>query len=200
MMTITYVLRNSLYVNITNRCTNRCSFCIRNTDHGVGEGIDLWLDREPTVREIIDDIEKHDLNQFKELVFCGYGEPMFRTEEIVEICKYIRSRYSIKIRINTNGHANLIHGYDVTPILEGLVDCVSISLNAKNAAEYQNLCHSVYGERAYEGMLDFALKCKKYVPEVVLSVVDVMSPEDIKTCEQIAGQLGVGFRVRKYSS
>lgn len=198
-MTITYILRNSLYVNITNRCTNRCSFCIRNTKSGVGEGINLWLEREPTVQEIIDDIEKHDLSKYTEVVFCGYGEPMYRTYEIVDVCKHLKDKHNIKIRINTNGHANLIYGKDITPMLEGLVDTISISLNAKNASEYQKICRSQYGEKAYEAMLDFAVKCKKYIPEVVLSVVDVMPQEDIEACSKIARQIGVEFRVRHYS-
>ncbi|MBZ4646115.1 MAG: molybdenum cofactor biosynthesis protein [Clostridia bacterium] len=199
-MIITYELGNALYVNVTNRCTNRCSFCIRNTAQGVGTGVDLWLEREPTVREVIDDIERRDLSKYKEIVFCGYGEPMVRAYDIIEICKSIKEKFNIPIRINTNGHANLIHGEDITPMLKGLVDCISISLNAKNAAEYQEICGSDYGEQAYHGMLDFAAKCKGYIPQVILTVVDVMPKEDIEACERIAKDIGVEFRVRHYSA
>ncbi|MDK2810935.1 MAG: hypothetical protein PWR27_1644 [Petroclostridium sp.] len=199
-MIITYELGNALYVNVTNRCTNRCSFCIRNTAQGVGTGVDLWLEREPTVREVIDDIERRDLSKYKEIVFCGYGEPMVRAYDIIEICKSIKEKFNIPIRINTNGHANLIHGEDITPMLKGLVDCISISLNAKNAAEYQEICGSDYGEQAYHGMLDFATKCKGYIPQVILTVVDVMPKEDIEACERIAKDIGVEFRVRHYSA
>ncbi|NLY42734.1 MAG: TIGR04100 family radical SAM protein [Clostridiaceae bacterium] len=198
-MIITYVLGKSLYVNITNRCTNCCSFCIRNTEQGVGTGVNLWLEREPTVKEIIDSIMSHDLSLYDEIVFCGYGEPMIRTYDIVEVCKEIREKSSIPIRINTNGHANMIYGKDVTPLLKGLVDTISISLNAKNAEEYQRLCHSKYGEEAFAGMLDFAVRCKEYVPEVILSVVNVISKEDIEECRKIAQRLGVKFRIRNYS-
>lgn len=198
-MVITYELYGALYLNITNKCTNRCEFCIRNTDNGVGKGIDLWLEREPTVKEIILDIEKRDVNGYSEIVFCGYGEPMMRVYDILEICKYIKDKYDIKIRINTNGQANLIHDKDITPLLKGLVDIVSISLNGKNSYEYDKICHSKYGEKAFEAMLDFASKCKEYIPEVILSVVDIMEKSDIEECSKIAKKVGVNFRVRNYS-
>jgi TatD family-associated radical SAM protein len=165
----------------------------------LGEGIDLWLEREPAVQEVLEDIERYDLSKYREVVFCGYGEPMTRTYDIVEISRRLKAKYDIRIRINTNGHANLIYGKDITPLLKGLIDSISISLNAKNAVEYQKICQSDYGEDAYYGMLDFAAKCKKYIPEVILTVVDVMPQEDIKKCENIAREIGVTFRVRHYS-
>jgi radical SAM enzyme (TIGR04100 family) len=198
-MVITYELYGALYLNITNRCTNSCKFCIRNTKNGVGEGIELWLEREPSTEEIIADIEKRDMSSYKELVFCGYGEPMIRLFDILEVCKYIKNKYNIKIRINTNGQANLIYGKDITPMLKDYVDTISISLNAKNAEEYDKACRSQYGEAAFGALLDFAVKCKKYVPEVILSVVDVMGREDIEVCHEIAKKAGVNFRVRNYS-
>jgi len=197
-MTITYELGNSLYINITNRCTNHCSFCIRNSSDGVGSGIDLWLEREPTVEEVLKDIQTRDIFSYREFVFCGYGEPMMRVDDIIEICKKLKELYNIPIRINTNGHGNLIYGKDITPLLAGWVDYISISLNAKDAQAYQAICVSDYGERAFEAMLDFAAKCKKYVPKVALSVVDVMSREDIQACREIAERIGVDFRVRHY--
>lgn len=195
-MTITYALGNSLYINITNRCTNRCSFCIRNYATGVSEGLNLWLDREPTVDEVIEDIKKRDISQYDEFVFCGYGEPMMRTYDVIEICKKLKESYTIPIRINTNGHANLICGQDITPQLKGWVDCISISLNAKNAQAYQEICQSDFGEKAFDAMLDFTAKAKEYVPKVVLSVVNVMSREDIQACREIALHLGVEFKIR----
>lgn len=198
-MTIVYELYDSLYLNITNRCTNKCEFCIRTTDNGLGSDIDLWLDKEPELEEIISSIDKYDLSEYKEIVFCGYGEPMIRLKEILEICKWLREKSSIRIRINTNGQANLIYGKDITPLLKGLVDCISISLNAKNAEEYDKICHSKYGKSAFDGMLDFAQKSKRYVPEVILSVVDVLGSEDIEECRNIAKNIGVDFRVRTFS-
>lgn len=198
-MTISYELYGNLYLNITNKCTNKCDFCIRSTPTGIGRNLDLWLKNDPGVEEIVEDLKTQDLSKYEELIFCGYGEPMIRLNEIVQVCKWIRANSNIKIRINTNGQANMIHKKDITPELEGLVDSVSISLNAKNAEEYDKICHSVYGEKAYEGLLDFASKCKEHVPEVILSVVDVLDPEDIEECRKTAEKINVNFRIRNYS-
>lgn len=197
-MTITYEVKNSLYLNITNRCTNDCTFCIRNRMDGVGTGHSLWLDREPTVTEIIEDIQKHDLNSYQELVFCGFGEPMLRTPDIIEVCKIIKENNNIPVRINTNGQANLIFGRDITPQLENWVDSVSISMNTSNKTEYQAFCQSVFGETAYEAILDFAACCKKHVPEVVFTVVDILPEADIRSCEKTARDMGIGFRIRHF--
>jgi TatD family-associated radical SAM protein len=172
---------------------------VRNNSEGVVDGLNLWLEREPTVDEVLEDISKLEISNYKEFVFCGYGEPMMRTYDLLEICIKLKDYYNLPLRINTNGQVNLIIGYDITPLLEGLVDTISISLNAKNKQEYQALCLSDFGETAYEGILDFAVKCKKYIPNVVLSVVDLISGEDIQACEQIAVGIGVNFRVRHFA-
>ena len=198
-MTITYELGSSLYINITNRCTNHCTFCIRNQQDGVGSGNNLWLNREPTVEEVIADIQNRELAKYQELVFCGYGEPLIRTDDIIEICQKLKAQYHIPIRINTNGHANLICGKDITHLLAGLIDAISISMTAKNSQEYQAICRSDYGDKAFEAMLDFAFKCKPYIPKVVLSVVDVIPQEDIEACRAIAEGIGVKFRVRHFA-
>ncbi len=195
-MTISYELGNSLYLNITNRCTNSCSFCVRNNPNGVGSEIDLWLEKEPTVEEIIEDITQREITHYQEFVFCGYGEPTMRIYDIIDICKKLKEKYTIPIRINTNGHANLIYGKDITPLLANWIDGISISLNAKDGATYQAICQSNYGEKSFDALLDFANKCKKYIPTVVLSVVDVMPKEDIEACREIAKQAGVTFKVR----
>ncbi len=199
-MTITYKINNSLYVNITNRCTNRCDFCIRDTESGIGEGINLWLEREPTVNEIMAEIEKQDLSKLSEIVFCGYGEPLMRLYDVVEICKRLKEKHSIFIRINTNGHANLIHKKDITDMFKGVVDCISISLNADTPEAYDEVCHSEFGENVFQSLLDFAAKCKNHVPKVILSVVDVMDAESTERCKKIAESIGVDFRIRHFSS
>ncbi len=199
-MTITYELGKSLYVNITNRCSNDCGFCVRQNHDGVNGKDNLWLDREPTVEEIKADFEKRDLTKYDAVVFCGYGEPMMRAYDVIEVSRWLREKFpNVKIRINTNGQANLICGEDITPNLEGLIDCISISLNAENAKKYQDICQSDFGEAAYDGLLEFARLSKKYVREVVLSVVDkVMPKEEIEACRKIAADCGVSFRVREY--
>lgn len=194
-MITNYQLGKGLYLNVTNACTNRCDFCIRNTTAGPG-GISLWLEREPAAAEIIAALPE-DLQRFDEVVFCGYGEPLVRLEIVKEVAAYLRQQGVKTIRINTNGQANLVHGRNVVPELVGLIDIVSISLNAENAIKYQEKCHSVYGEKAYEALLDFAAECRKYLPRVILSVVDDGSV-DIPACRAIAEKLQVELRVRTY--
>lgn len=199
-MTITYELGDSLYVNLTNKCSNDCDFCVRNAHDNVNGRDNLWLEREPSLDEIKSDFEKRDLSKYSSVVFCGFGEPFMRFDIMLETAKWLKATYSdIKIRINTNGQGNLIEERDVTPELNGLIDCISISLNAENAEKYQAVCHSEYGEAAYEKILEFATLAKRYVPKVVFTVVEVvMPPEAIEECRKIAEKCGVSFRVREY--
>ncbi|MBQ7354022.1 MAG: radical SAM protein [Clostridia bacterium] len=198
-MTITYEVGSGLYVNTTNRCSNACEFCVRSTVESYYG--DLWLKREPTVEEICDSIFARDLTKYTELVFCGYGEPTERIDDILEVARRVKERSSLPIRINTNGQGSMIAGYDITPKLEGAIDVLSISLNTADAASYQKICHSRFGEAAYQGLLDFAKAATRYVPKVVLSVVDTtISPDEIECCRQIASECGVTLRVREFIS
>ena len=153
---IAYALGNKLYLNITNRCTNKCSFCIRNQGPGVG-GYYLWLDEEPTTQEVIEAIG--DPSEYEEVVFCGYGEPLLRIHTVLEVAKYVKG-FNVPVRIDTNGQANLAHGENIVPELEGLVDTISISLNAENSAKYDQICSSEFGEEAFEALLEFTRECK----------------------------------------
>lgn len=199
-MTITYEYHNSLYVNITNRCSNACVFCVRTKHDNVNGKDDLWLDREPSIEEIKADFEKRDLSKYDEIVFCGYGEPTERFDDLIEIAGWIKSKKTdTVIRINTNGQANLINGRDVTPELKGVIDIIGISLNASNAKAYQEICKSRYGEESFEALQDFARKAKDYVKLVIFSVVDKTIPDgDIEICRKIAEDCGVKFRLREY--
>lgn len=198
-MTITYELGNSLYVNLTNRCSNDCTFCLREKHDNVNGKDNLWLDREPTIDEIKEDFMKRDLSVYDAVVFCGYGEPTMRYDDIIIIAEWLKElKPDIKVRLNTNGQANLIYGKDVTPALEGRIDSVSISLNAENAEKYQKLCISEFGEAAFKGLQEFAMLAKKYVPEVTFSVVDIMPEGEIEACRKIAEKCGVNFRVREF--
>lgn len=198
-MTITYEVGNALYVNMTNRCSNRCEFCIRNNGDGAYGSDPLWLEREPTVEEVVADIEARDLTKYTELVFCGYGEPTERLEDLIKVATAVKAKHAIPIRVNTNGHSSLLHGRDTAPMYQGVIDTVSISLNAPNAEEYERICHSKFKLDAFPGLLDFADKVKHYVPNVILTVVDVsLTPEEIEECKRIAASVGVPLRVRKY--
>jgi TatD DNase family protein len=194
MSSITYTIGNNLYLNITNRCTNKCDFCIRyktdlfNAKHG------LWIKKEPTAKEVIAQIK--DPKKYDEIVFCGYGEPLIRLDAVKEISKWIKDSGG-RVRIDTNGHGNLIHKHNILPELKGLVDSVSISLNAENSATYDMLCHPDFGEASFNAIIDFAKEAKKYIPEVELSVVGLPGI-DISASMKIAEEVGATFRVRPY--
>ncbi len=199
-MTITYICQNSLYINLTNRCSNRCAFCVRDKHDDVNGEDNLWLDREPTVEEIKEDIKKRNLDDFDMVVFCGFGEPFMRFDDCLAVAKWIKDTYgNIKIRVNTNGQGSLIAGRDITPELKGAFDIVSISLNSDTAEKYDALCLSDYGKDAFPALIEFGKKAKEYVSEVIFSVVDrVTTPEEIENCRKIAQNAGVSFRVREY--
>ncbi len=195
----TYFDQSQMYINLTNRCTNRCKFCIRYTKTGVRDQ-DLWLEREPSVCEVKSALEEAGFREAKEIVFCGYGEPTLRYGEIAEIARYIKENNpDALIRLNTNGHGNRAAGKDITPLFKGLIDEVSISLNAKNAKEYNDICVCQYGEEGFFEMLEFAKCAKAHIPSVILSVVDVLPTEDIEACRAIAKEVGVDYRVREFS-
>lgn len=199
-MCITYVVEGKLYVNITNRCSNRCEFCIRNNGDGAYGSDSLWLERDPTCEEILDSVFSWDLNTFPELVFCGYGEPTYRLDDAVFVAKEVKKKYpSIKIRINTNGHSDLILRRDTAPEYEGAFDIVSISLNAPDDQKYQQICHPIFGEEILDVIFSFAARVKDYVPVVQFSVVkETLTSDEITLCEQISRALGVSLRVRDY--
>ena len=195
-MVITYELGNSLYINITNRCSNDCKFCVRNIADDVNGQDNLWLEREPTLDEIISNIKTRNLGKYDEIVFCGFGEPMMRFEDVFAVAEWLKKNGSPTIRLNTNGQGNLIAKNDITPELVGKIDIISISLNAKNSTEYNELCKSEYGEIAYNALLDFAKMANKHT-RVILTVVDNMEDCNIEECRKIAKNLGVEFRVRE---
>ncbi len=198
-MTITYPVKNGLYVNITNRCPDHCTFCIRNEGEGAYGSNSLWLKREPTVDETVADILSHDLSKYDELVFCGYGEPLERLDDVKEIIRRVKAKApALTVRINTNGLADLIAGRPTAKELKGLADAVSISLNAPDAAAYQHLCRSDYGEAAFPAMLAYAKDCMRYLPSVTMTVLDLLPPDQIEKCRAIAEKIGAEFRVRAY--
>ena len=164
-MTITYPVIQGIYVNMTNRCPCACTFCLRQNAPGVYGSDPLWLEREPTVQEVCDSLDAWDLSKYEEVVFCGYGEPTERLEDLLAVAKYLKGKSDIPIRINTNGLSDLIWGKNTAPMLAGLIDCVSISLNAMDAEEYLRLTRSKFGIGSYDAMLAFTKECTKYVPD-----------------------------------
>ncbi|HLE93321.1 MAG TPA: TatD family nuclease-associated radical SAM protein [Sulfuricaulis sp.] len=190
--TVGYTLRESRYLNITNRCTLRCAFCPKFNGLWTVQDYSLRLAHEPTPAEIIAAVGNPE--DYREIVFCGLGEPTLRLYTLLDVVSQIRSR-ARRIRINTDGLANLVYERDVAPDMEGLIDALSISLNAQNAAIYEFHCRPpVPG--TYEAMLDFVKCARDFVPDITLTAIDGLPGVDINACEKIARQLGVGFRRR----
>jgi len=194
MQDIAYPVGDSLYLNITNRCTNECVFCIRNKTQKFNKKYELWLEQEPTTAEIIQAIG--DPKKYQQIVFCGYGEPLMRLDTVKQVAKILKKKQA-KIRIDTNGHGNLFWGRNILPELKGLIDILSISLDAQNEEVYQRICRPLFGQKAYAATLEFIKLSKKYIPEVEATVVDLPSV-DKKACKKIAEDLGVNFRARPY--
>lgn len=197
-MTIVYAVGNNLYVNLTNKCPCSCTFCIRQNGEGAYGSDSLWLEHDPSAEEVIQALEKANYQKYDEIIYCGFGEPTERLEILKKTAKYIKKNSDKKIRLNTNGLSDLIHGKATACELEGLVDTVSVSLNAGTLEEYLKVTRPKFGEQAYEAMQKFAVDCKKYVEKVVFSVVDVIGEEEIAAAEKIAEKNGVTLRVRAY--
>ncbi|HAH79156.1 MAG TPA: radical SAM protein [Ruminococcaceae bacterium] len=196
-MTICYGIADKLYLNLTNRCNNNCTFCLRRGKRGIA-GYDLRLKEDPTAEAVNRSLDRLNLQKYAELVYCGFGEPTLALDVLLKSARHVRESSRIPIRLNTNGLANLAYQTDITPKLHGLVDTVSISLNAKNAREYNRLCRPAYGEAAFGGLLDFARRCAGQVPKVVFTVVDILPGADIEACRKIAREAGAELRVRRY--
>ena len=193
-MIIAYSYKGNLYLNITNRCSNRCTFCMRNFSY-IFVGYDLELKIEPSKEEILAQALKKYSGE-KEIVFCGIGEPLTRLNDVLWICKKLKEKIQIFIRVNTNGHVTLRYpNRDVAKELSNVIDSISISLNAENEKKYNRLCRPAYSN-AYKKMLEFAKDCQKYFP-ISLSVLDL--PEvDIKKCQKIATDMNAQFIIRRF--
>ena len=191
--TFVYEIGKSLYINATNKCTNSCEFCVRNNKDFVYG--DLWLEHEPTVKEVLDRLKEYDLKNYNEVVFCGYGEPTYRLDVIEEVSSFAHA-HGLKTRINTNGHANYIHKKDVSDIIVKNIDTIGISLNDISEKEYDEICHPEF-EGGFEEMLSFAKLCIEKGGNVIFSVVDVIGKEKIDKATKIAKDIGAKLRVRE---
>lgn len=198
-MTILYQVHDNLYVNMTNRCPCACTFCLRQNRDEMEHSGSLWLEREPSAEEVKAAFADWDMDCFREVVFCGFGEPTERIEDVLEVAAFVKAQYNKTIRINTNGLGSLIHGRDIAPSFAGKIDIVSISLNTPNAEEYNKLTRSKFGIAAYQGMLDFAREVKQYVSQVVMTTVETtITKEEEAQCRAICEELGVTYRIRPF--
>jgi len=190
----TYLLGNSLYINVTNRCNADCTFCRRKEDPFLrGYNLGMKKSEEPNAELYISEIG--DPKKFDEVVFCGYGEPTIRWDIVKQVAKYVKENGG-KTRINTNGHGNRINKRDITPEMKNLIDTISISLNSYDQKQYAKLMQ--VSEDHFNEMKSFAREAKKYVSKVVMSVVSLDEVEIEKSRKVVEDEIGVEFRVREY--
>ena len=198
MGSILYRYGSRYYINMTNRCPCRCIFCVRDSTPTLGDADSLWLDKEPMVDEVKDALRSTDLSSTDEIVFCGYGEPTERFDDLVEIAKFIRNDLHKRVRVDTNGLGCLINGRNIVPELAAVVDSVSISLNAKDEEEYLEVTRSKFGSGSYDALIKFIKDCRKSIDSVTVSIVGgYISQASEDECARIADSLNVAFRVRR---
>ena len=199
-MTILYPVGQHLYVNLTNQCPCACTFCIRQNGDGAYGSDSLWLAHDPDFSEIRAAFSKWNLSDFTELVFCGYGEPTAALEMLCAAAAYAKTLPGCPpVRLNTNGLSDLIHGKKTAHLLTGLIDTVSVSLNAGTKAEYLAVTRPKW-DTAFEAMQQFAADCKALGLKVMFTVVDVIPQSEIEAAQALADSLGIPLRVRKYDS
>ncbi|MCL1904033.1 MAG: TatD family nuclease-associated radical SAM protein [Oscillospiraceae bacterium] len=192
-MNIFYRLGDKLYVNITNKCSCDCVFCIRKNGDSVGDADTLWLEHEPSFSEVSAAFARERIDNIEEIVFCGYGEPMERAEDVVLIAKFIKSKTTVPVRLNTNGLVKLINpDFDIARL--NIFDSISVSLNADNAEDYQKLTRTVFGEKSFDSMLGFAQDARAYT-NVAFTIVDTAGV-DIDKCKEISNKTSIPLRVR----
>ena len=191
--------KRSVYVNITNDCNCDCVFCLRSMKEMAKES-SLWIEHDPSVEEILAELDRLPWEYVCEVVCCGFGEPLIRLDTVLAVLRYVKERHpNVPTRVNTNGLGELEHGCTFAERFAGLLDTISISLNASNAERYLALTRSKFGISSYEAMLTFAEHCKPYVPNVVLTVVEkVENEEEIALCRKICAERGLTLRVRTY--
>ena len=196
--TYVYTLDGNLYINLTNKCSNACDFCVRN-ERSSYYGNYLWIrNGDPTVEKVIAAAKGlGDLTRFKEVVFCGFGEPTYKVAEMVALCDYFHEK-GLKTRLNTNGQGNLINKRDIVPELKDKIDFVNISLNASCVEKYQPICRSQYGEAGFSGMIEFAKLCKKNGVACRFSIVDCIGEDEVEACKRLAQSINIPLYVRAY--
>ncbi len=199
-MVILYEVHNGLYVNMTNKCPCACVFCLRQTRDEMNNSGSLWLEREPSVDEVTAEFSKFDMTKYDEVVFCGFGEPTERLDDLLKVAEFVKNTYkNMPIRINTNGLSDLIYGKDTAPMFEGLIDTVSISLNTPDPKRYLELTRNRFGIESFDAMLKFAGNVKRYVKKVVMTTVSTtLTADEEERCGQICRNLGVTYRIRPF--
>ena len=196
--TYVYMLDGNLYINLTNKCSNGCDFCVRN-ERDSYYGNYLWLRHgDPTADKVRAQANGFgDLTRFKEVVFCGFGEPTYKVAEMLELCDYFHEK-GLKTRLNTNGQGNLINKRDIVPELKDKLDLVNVSLNASCAEKYQPICRSQFGENGFTALIEFAKLCRKNGVPCRFSIVDCIGEEEVEACKRLAESVKIPLYIRKY--
>ncbi|MDD5806772.1 MAG: TatD family nuclease-associated radical SAM protein [Eggerthellales bacterium] len=200
---VVYRVGDGLYINLTNRCSCACVFCLRHNGPSMGNAQSLWLEEEPDFSQVIDQLQaEYDAMAPQvptEVVFCGYGEPTEAFDLLKQVAAYVHETWGLPVRINTNGQGRLINGRDIVPEFAGLIDRVSVSLNAPTAPRYQELSQSEFGQEAFEEVLDFTRAVAGVVDEVTMTTVGtLLTEEEERACDEICRGLGVRYRIRTY--
>ena len=201
--TLVYSINNepnpkTVYVNLTNACTNACVFCLREQKDDVC-GAQMWHDGNYTLEDVIEQFNSYNPIP-QNVVFCGYGEPFLKKDMMKAFAQYLRENYpEIKIRVNTNGHANAVYKTNVAEEFKGLLDEASVSLNSDNAEQYNEICQPKI-ENAFEAVKDFLKCCREAGIKTYASIVTEFDEREIniENCEKIAKELGAEFRNREF--
>lgn len=200
MADIVYTLEGGVYLNITNKCPCNCAFCIRSKGDAVGDAEKLWFDEEPTFDEIKKAIDDFDFSKVDNAVFCGYGEPTNAYDNLLAAAKYLRSvNPDINLRLNTNGLSDLINGKPTAEELSENFDTISVSLNEPTSEKYDKITRNIYPNRAFDAMLEFTRECVKYCKDVRMTVVDVISEEEIEQARLVCESTGAKYKVRSFA-
>lgn len=199
MADIIYSLEGGIYLNITNKCPCNCAFCIRSKGDAVGEAKMLWFDKEPTFDEIKAAVDDYDFSDIDNAIFCGYGEPTNAYENLLKTARYLKQiNPNIKLRLNTNGLSDLINGKPTAKELSELFDFISVSLNEPTSEKYDKITRNIYKGRAFDAMLAFTKECVKYCKNVRMTVVDVISEDEIEEARRVCASTGAEFKVRSF--
>lgn len=200
MADIVYTLEGGVYLNITNKCPCNCAFCIRSKGDAVGDAEKLWFDEEPTFEEIKKAIDDFDFSKVDNAVFCGYGEPTNAYDNLLAAAKYLRSvNPDINLRLNTNGLSDLINGKPTAEELSENFDTISVSLNEPTSEKYDKITRNIYPGRAFDAMLEFTRECVKYCKDVRMTVVDVISEEEVEQARLVCESTGAKYKVRSFA-